>query len=292
MTLAPIAIANGPIPPNAAEIQHAQDVLMICAKERSRLLDGYNLMSYILQNPARYEFAPPVTLGDVAKSLNGYQLDLDLVADAAAFAIDHVAEAVVPSGFAAQTARPYPQSVFPAPMPTLEKGATDALAAKGVLITAQDPLAAALRDEQPDGPTRRGFHLGMAVAERQTAPGPGKDRYRDELPEAQRGGFTTAVHFTLMRNRAIEWAEKGAAIVRADPEVASAARARPNVFYCLGFDVATGIYGDPKLGAQGNTATGPGGFAIRDALGDPDAIRGFNDAVQFHLGPPSRPRRA
>lgn len=288
VTLAPIAIANGPIPPNAAEIQHAQDVLMICARERSRLLDGYNLMTYILQNPARYEFVPPVALGDIAKALNGYQLDLDLVADAAAFAIDHVADAIAPSGFAAKTGKPYPQGVFPEPMPTLEKGATDALAAKGELLTNQDPLAMALRDQQPDGPTRRGFYLGMGAAERQTAPGPGKDRYRDDLPEAQRGGFNTAVTFSLMRNRAIEWAEKGAAVVQADPEVASAAHANPNIFYCLGFYVATGIYG--RIG--GNTATGPGGFAIRDALGDADAIRGFNDAVHFHLGPPPRPPKA
>ena len=59
LTLAPVAIANGPTPPNAAEIQHAQDVLVMCAKERSRLLDGYNLMCYMLQNPACFVFGPP-----------------------------------------------------------------------------------------------------------------------------------------------------------------------------------------------------------------------------------------
>ena len=56
VTLAPIAIANGPIPPNAADIQHAQDILVICAKERSKILDGLNLMEFISQNPSRYEF--------------------------------------------------------------------------------------------------------------------------------------------------------------------------------------------------------------------------------------------
>ncbi len=53
VTLAPIAIANGPIPPNAADIQHAQEILMICAKERSKILDGLNLMEFISQNPYR-----------------------------------------------------------------------------------------------------------------------------------------------------------------------------------------------------------------------------------------------
>jgi hypothetical protein len=76
-----------------------------------------------------------------------------------------------------------------------------------------------------------------------------------------------------------------------DPEVAKVARVSPNIFYCLGFQVATGIYGDPSLGASGNTATGPGAFKIRDDLADTDAVRGFNDAVKFHLGPPLRPRK-
>jgi hypothetical protein len=168
----------------------------------------------------------------------------------------------------------------------------DTLAAKGDILTNQDPLAVALRDQQPEGEPRRGFLIGMAAAERQTLPGPGKDAIRDGLPETARSGFSIAVEFSLTRNRAAEWAEKGAAVVKADPEVAKAARANPNIFYCLGFDIGTGIYGDPAMGAAGNTATGPGAFAIRDALGAPDSIRGFNDAVTFHLGPPLRARRA
>jgi hypothetical protein len=50
VTLAPIEIANGPIPPNSVDIQHAQDVIMFCAKERSRILDNLNLMEYIQRN--------------------------------------------------------------------------------------------------------------------------------------------------------------------------------------------------------------------------------------------------
>ena len=291
VTLAPIAIASGPIPPNAAEIQHAQDILVICARQRSQILDGLNLMDHMIHNPSRYEFLPPTTPADIVTAFNGYQFDLDLVGDAAAFAIDHVSEAMTPADFAVKTGKTYPQGIPPTVAPTLKKGTMDTLAAKGEILTNQDPLAAALRDQQPDGEPRRGFLIGMAAAERQTLPGPGKDAMRDGLPESARPGFIIAVQFSLERNRAAEWAGKGAAVVKADPDVAKVARANPNIFYCLGFDIATGIYGDPELGAAGNTATGPGAFAIRDALGDSDAIRGFNDAIKFHLGPPLRPRR-
>jgi hypothetical protein len=293
VTLTPIAIANGPIPPNAAEIQHAQDILVLCAKQRSQILDGLNLMDHMTHESDRYDFPPSTSRADIVKAFNGYQFDLDLVGDAAAFAIDHVAEAMTPSEFAIKTGRtPYPQGVPPTAIPTLKRGTMDTLAAKGDILTSQDPLAVALRDQQPEGEPRRGFLIGMAAAERQTLPGPGKDAIRDGLPETARSGFSIAVEFSLTRNRAADWAEKGAAVVKADPEVAKAARANPNIFYCLGFDIGTGIYGDPAMGAAGNTATGPVAFAIRDALGAPDSIRGFNDAVTFHLGPPLRARRA
>ncbi|HSB26328.1 MAG TPA: hypothetical protein VLE19_00675, partial [Pyrinomonadaceae bacterium] len=50
----------------------------------------------------------------------------------------------------------------------------------------------------------------------------------------------------------------------------------------LGFDIATGIFGNPALGASGNTATGPGSLAIRDAL-SAAGQRGFNASVKFLL---------
>lgn len=73
VTLAPIAIANGPTLLNAAQIQHAQDVLMQCAKERSKILDGLNLMEFIIQTPSRYDFVAPTTPADIVKAFVGYQ---------------------------------------------------------------------------------------------------------------------------------------------------------------------------------------------------------------------------
>ena len=291
VTLAPIAIANGPTPPNAAEIQHAQDILVICAKQRSAILDGLNLMDYIIQNPSRYEFVAPTTPGDVVKAFVGYQADFDLVAASASQAINDVTKAVTPAEFARQIGKPYPQGVTTTPMPTFMRGALDSLAAKGEAIANADPLAVALRDREPEGPSRRGFDIGMAVAEGHTAPGPGKQAMRDSLKPAEQGGYSTAVLFSLERNRNAEFAAKGAAIAKAVPVVAAARTANPSVFYWLGFDIATGIFGDPALGALGNTLAGPGSLAIRDSLSDEGQL-GFNASMKLHLGPPPLPRRA
>ena len=56
----------------------------------------------------------------------------------------------------------------------------------------------------------------------------------------------------------------------------------PDPRYWLGFDIATGIFGDPALGAQGNTQSGPGSLGIRDAL-SPASKRGFNAAMELLL---------
>ena len=50
----------------------------------------------------------------------------------------------------------------------------------------------------------------------------------------------------------------------------------------LGFDIATGIFGDPALGALGNTAKGPGSLKIRDGL-SLAAREGFDSSMAFHL---------
>lgn len=122
VTLAPIAIANGPIPPNVADIQHAQDILIICAKQRSTILDGLNLMDYIVQNTSRYDFVAPTTPDDILKAFVGYQADLTLVAATASQAINDVTKAVTPAEFALKVGKPYPQGVPPTPMPTLKQG--------------------------------------------------------------------------------------------------------------------------------------------------------------------------
>ncbi|MFN0034528.1 MAG: hypothetical protein ACKVUS_05630 [Saprospiraceae bacterium] len=168
--------------------------------------------------------------------------------------------------------------------------AEDVLAAKGEIIANQDPLAIVLRNREPKGPSRRGFDIGMAAAEGHTLPGPGKDKMCASLKPAEQIGFKSAVAFSLERNRNLEFAAIGADIAKKNPIVAAARTKNPSVYYSLGFDIATGIFGDPKLGAQGNTAKGTGSLKIRDSL-SADGQKGFNASMQLHLGPPPLPRR-
>lgn len=156
------------------------------------------------------------------------------------------------------------------------------LAAKGEEISNEDPLAVELRNQHAEGPARRGFDVGMAAAEGQTSDGPGKQLIRGGLEPAEQAGFQTAVSFSVDRNRNADSAAKGAAIAVADPEVAAARSSETDVLYRLGFDIGSGIFGDPTLGADGNTSTGPGSLKIRNEL-SPSAQRGFDASVAFHL---------
>jgi hypothetical protein len=73
VTLAPLTIAEGPLPPNTADIEHAQDVLVLCAKKRSQILDQINLLSFILAHQSSYDWTgdPTPTPASVDASLNG-----------------------------------------------------------------------------------------------------------------------------------------------------------------------------------------------------------------------------
>ena len=158
----------------------------------------------------------------------------------------------------------------------------DQYAAAGQAIVASDTLLAALRSRQPAGAMRKGFDVGVAVVGSQTEWGPGKQKIMDSLKPDEQEGFKVAASFVMDRNRNAMLAATGASIADADPEVAQARTQDPDVRYWLGFDIASAIFGDPALGAQGNTATGPGSDKIRNGLSAP-AQKGFLAAVRFHL---------
>jgi hypothetical protein len=154
---------------------------------------------------------------------------------------------------------------------------------KGEAIAKRNPLSAALREQQPEGAGRRGFDAGMEVAENQTLWGPGKQKRLDALSGAEQDGFRAAAYFSIDHNANILLAEVGAAIAEADPVVMRARMREQDAAFWLGFDIATGIFGDPKRGARGNTATGPGSLGIRDSLNSLASRRGFNASVALHL---------
>jgi hypothetical protein len=154
---------------------------------------------------------------------------------------------------------------------------------KGEAIAARHPLSMALREQQPEGAGRRGFDAGMVAAENQTAWGPGKQAVLDSLSGDEKEGFRAAAYFSVDYNANSLLADTGAAIAEGDPVVAKARMREQDPAFWLGFDIATGIFGDPKRGAQGNTATGPGSLGIRDRLNSLASRRGFNAAVALHL---------
>ena len=108
-------------------------------------------------------------------------------------------------------------------------------------------------------------------------------RYRDMLPPYEQAGFDTAAEFSLPRNKYAVQSNVGAAIASTDRDLAAARKAENDVFFWLGFDIASGIFGSPAAGAQGNTATGPGSMGIRSEL-NAAGQRGFDAATALHLG--------
>ncbi len=89
-------------------------------------------------------------------------------------------------------------------------------------------------------------------------------------------------HVSRFSNNNLELAAKGAAIAKADLKVAEVRNVNRSVIYWQGFDVATGIFGDPALGALGNTLRGPGSDKIRVPL-SPQEREGFEASLKFHL---------
>jgi len=263
------------------DIQNRQDVLEDLAKKRFEFLALRDDLKYILKHSADFQNAngTPVVHEELTQ-------EYDAVVDA----INTMQREASVCTRDAKQCNFTKFDVAKYQIPLLAKGPEDVLAAKGEALANQDPLAVALRNGFLDAPSRRGFNIGMAAAEGHTLPGPGKQRIHDALSTTEQGGFRTAVAFSLERNRNADFARKGAYIAEQDPIVAAARTANPSVWYWLGFDIATGIFGDPALGAQGNTLTGPGSLGIRDAL-SADGQRGFNASVKLHLGPPPLARR-
>lgn len=117
-TLSPIAIAEGPLPANPAQIQHAQDVLQFCAQERTDLLDQVNMLDWYRDHPDRFDWSTtPITRDEVATAARAAQKDLDLVARCASMAINDPTKAAMPAVFAETQEPPVVYRAIPVPAP-------------------------------------------------------------------------------------------------------------------------------------------------------------------------------
>ncbi len=284
--LAPMAIANGPLPLNAADSEHAQDVLVRCARQRSAAMDSMNLMDAIMQSPQRYAFVPAVSMADIAAASAGYQADLDIVASAASAAMNHPASAKMPAEFAVALGQQFPKGIQPTPMPVLKSGPLSVLADRGQLLAASDALLASLRELEPAGFTRLGFDIGLAIDEDGTAPGPGKEKFKnDHVDSFDSAAYQRAVDYTMDRNANAFLAARGIAVMLANPAAAEARAKLPLSNRWLGFDIAAGHFAPINEGGEGSTAQGTGSVKIRLLL-SASAKVGWDAAIAF-FGIPS-----
>jgi len=113
VTLAPITIATGPLPPNEEDLSHAQDVMRFCAQRRSTLLDQLNLLQLIVDSPSRYDFSNGSSLKEIAAAAANTQSDLDLISSCASAAINSPKGALFPKDFAATKGVTFPSAVMP-----------------------------------------------------------------------------------------------------------------------------------------------------------------------------------
>lgn len=118
--LMPWVVANGPNPPNAADLDHQRDVLKTCAKLRSQVQDRLNLLEYMTDPEHSGEFIMAPTDPDRLSKLHAtVGADYDLILEAASFAIDNAKDAVEPETYA-QTKKGmagYALTMLPADLP-------------------------------------------------------------------------------------------------------------------------------------------------------------------------------
>lgn len=176
VTLDPVTIAQGPIPPNAADVEHAQDIIVFCARRRSVLLDQLNLLQYVTDNSGKYDWSG-VDPAAIHAAAQASQSDLDLIARCASRAMNSPGAAVLPADLAAQEGTAFGQAVLPNPMPVPKAGKTvtvpDVTAAPTWTACQATLVAAGLTPAQQEAPLAPGDFkvlsvvppVGTAVAE-------------------------------------------------------------------------------------------------------------------------------
>jgi hypothetical protein len=147
VTLAPVTIATGPLPPNEAVLGHAQDVMRFCASRRSVLLDQLNLLQLIVDSPSRYDFSNGASLKEIAAVAAATQDDLDLIAACASAAIDSPAGAKFPVDFAGDQHKVFPSAIMPAIMPVGKPRAPGAVPVPNLLGLSEDQANAQLKEK-------------------------------------------------------------------------------------------------------------------------------------------------
>ena len=123
--LLPWILANGPNPPNAADLAHQRDVLIACARLRSQILDRLNILEYMGLPEHQDEFVLTAPYPDrIAQLHAAVSQDYDLTQQAASFAINNPKLAVEPEPYARtiQGLASYALTLLPADLPKRKDG--------------------------------------------------------------------------------------------------------------------------------------------------------------------------
>ncbi len=266
---------------NYIDIQNQQDVLEDLGKKRFQFLSLRDDFRYILQHFEDFENPDGKTL-----TRSKISADLDEVVNS----INIMQQEAKKCSINADQCKFTSFDISKFIKPVLSKRADDALLTRGAFNVSQDLLAVMLRNSLPDEASKRGFNIAFGMNNgMDTLPGPGKDKIGEGLPFDEREGYKTALSYYLVRNKNQGFVNTGAKIALATPVLSAARTGENDAFFILGFDIGTGLFGDPALGGQGDTVMGPGKQAILNSL-TPAGKRGFNTSMKIHLGPPSLPR--
>jgi hypothetical protein len=91
----PYTIADGPLPPNSADLKNQLDVLARCSMLRSATLDNLNLVTYVMEHGGQFDFGP-TTAADLSAACVALGKDLQHIAKTASHALDHPEDAQWP----------------------------------------------------------------------------------------------------------------------------------------------------------------------------------------------------
>ena len=120
--LAPYNIAVGPEPPNEAALQHQRDVLKRCAQLRSTYFDYINQVDFVLE-PNHVDYFDSFDSDSLNALRSSLAKDLDIIAEAASYALSHARHAKEPESYARENLglTNYHLTVLPV-MPKLKPG--------------------------------------------------------------------------------------------------------------------------------------------------------------------------
>jgi hypothetical protein len=165
VTLAPMSVAVGPPPLNAADIVHAQDVLVFCAHRRNTILDQLNLMQFMADNSSRFDYPAGVSPAIIQTAVTGLQGDLDLVSQCASGAINSPTAAVMPADYASSHGIVFPQGKLPDVMPVPKSGQAPSVPVTIPAWSSDESLGSDAMDGQGNVVTRSAGSLGLIVEE-------------------------------------------------------------------------------------------------------------------------------